>query len=500
MIELRPYQREVVEECAQAKAGDKPLVVAPTASGKTVIAAAIINEAAIGNQKRVLVLAHTREIIQQTSGKLFSHGVEHGIIQAGFMTRPDEPVQVASIQTLWSRAMRTKRMELPPADLLIVDEAHHCPAETYRKIIAAYPQAVLIGLTATPCRGDGRGLGGIFDRIIECPQVADLIAEKYLVKTRVFAPTNPDLKGVQTRTGDYVETQLAERMDRKDLIGDIVTHWHKFGGRRRTVCFAVNVTHSLHIRDEFRRSGVRAEHLDGSTPKVERDAILGRLATGDIEVVTNCMVLTEGWDMPEVSCCILARPTKKMGLYRQMVGRVLRPAPNKFNAVVLDHSGAVFRHGFVEDRVEWTLNPERRAESPTHNCRLRSGYSSRLLECSQCGSIRVAGEACRHCGFLPQRPPKAIVFADGDLALIDRQRRTAEHRTNPDERVRWHAMLTYIAIERSYKPGWVSHKFRERFGVWPAARTIKPLEPSAEVLSWVRSRAIAYAKAKGKAA
>jgi DNA repair protein RadD len=492
---LRPYQQEVVDECAQLAAGDKAIVVAPTGAGKTIIAAAIIKNAA----KTVLVLAHTREIIKQTSEKLYAHGVDHGIIQAGFMTRPDEPVQVASIQTLWARAMRAQRMELPPADLLVIDECHHCPANTYRKIIAAYPNAVLIGLTATPCRGDGRGLGGTFDRIIECPQVAELIAEKHLVKTRVYAPTDPDLKGVETRVGDYVETQLAERMDRTDLVGDIVSTWHKHGERRKSVCFAVNVAHSLHIRDEFIKSGVRAAHVDGGMPKSQRDDILGKLAVGDIELVTNCMVLTEGWDLPDVSCCILARPTKKMGLYRQMVGRVLRPAPSKLNAVILDHSGAVFRHGFVEDRVDWTLNPDKRAESPTHNCRLRSGYSSRLLECSQCGSIRVAGEACRRCGFLPQRPPKAIVFGAGDLAQVDRQRRIAQRVSDPNERMRWHAMLSFIAAEKGYRAGWVAHKYKEKFGTWPAVRAIEPRQPTPEVLSWVRSRNIAYAKAKQKA-
>ena len=139
----------------------------------------------------------------------------------------------------------------------------------------------------------------------------------------------------------------------------------------------MNVAHSLHIRDEFIKSGIHAEHVDGSIPKPERDAVLARLARGETQLVTNCMVLTEGWDMPEVSCCILARPTKKMGLYRQMVGRVLRPFPMKTDAIVLDHSGAVFRHGFVEDRVDWTLDPDKRAESPTHNARLHSGYSSR---------------------------------------------------------------------------------------------------------------------------
>ena len=160
-------------------------------------------------------------------------------------------------------------------------------------------------------------------------------------------------------------------MDRPKLIGDIVTHWHKFGERRKTVAFAVNVAHSVHIRDEFIKSGVRAEHIDGSTPKPERDASLARLASGEIELVTNCMVLTEGWDMPEVGCCILARPTKKMGLYRQMIGRVLRPAEGKPDAIILDHSGAVFRHGFVEDAVEWTLDPDRTRREPGASQALR---------------------------------------------------------------------------------------------------------------------------------
>ena len=502
MTALRPYQVGTLTEIDQVIAAGKrrPIVVAPTGAGKTIIAAGII-KAAVDKAQRVLVLAHTREIIKQTSEKLFANDIEHGIIQAGFATRPDASVQVASVQTLWARAMRTRRMELPAADLLIIDEAHHCPANTYRKIIDAYPQAVLIGLTATPCRGDGRGLGGIFDAIVECPQIAELIEQKYLVKTRVYAPAEPDLRGVETRVGDYVELQLAERMDRANLVGDIVTHWHKHGELRKTVCFAVNVGHSLHIRDEFIRSGVRAEHVDGGMPKPERDAVLARLASGATDVVSNCMVLTEGWDMPEVSCCILARPTRKMGLYRQMVGRVLRPASGKHNAIVLDHSGAVFRHGFVEDRVEWALDPEKRSESPTHAARVRSGYSSRLLECTQCGSIRIAGEACRHCGFLPQQPPKAIVFKAGDLALVDRKRRTAPLVSDPGERLRWHAMLTHIGLSRGYKmPGWASNKYREKFGPWPAMRSVAPLEPSPEVLAWVRSRNIAYAKAKEKTA
>jgi superfamily II DNA or RNA helicase len=180
------------------------------------------------------------------------------------------------------------------------------------------------------------------------------------------------------------------------------------------------VQHSLHIAEEFTKSGVRAEHIDGSTPKPERDATLARLASGEIDVVTNCMVLTEGWDMPPASCCILARPTKKMGLYRQMVGRVLRPADGKPDAIVLDHSGATYRHGFVEDDVQWTLDPDRRAVSPKHQKRGERG--SRLVECKNCGVVRMAGEPCWHCGYMPQRPAMPVEIEDGELGLVTRDR------------------------------------------------------------------------------
>jgi superfamily II DNA or RNA helicase len=235
--------------------------------------------------------------------------------------------------------------------------------------IENYPDATVLGLTATPCRGDGRGLGSIFQTMIQCPQVGELVELGWLVKTRVYAPVDPDLAGIHTRHGDYAENELADRMDRPKLVGDIVTNWLKFGEHRKTVCFATSVRHSIHIRDEFISSGIRAEHIDGTTPMDERDATLARLNSGELEVVSNCMVLTEGWDMPSLSCLILARPTKRMGLYRQMVGRGLRPEPGKTDCIVIDHSGATYRLGFAEDHVAWTLDPDLRAENPTHDAR-----------------------------------------------------------------------------------------------------------------------------------
>jgi superfamily II DNA or RNA helicase len=362
---LRPYQATVIEKIADAIAEGRRrlLVVAPTGAGKTVIAAAIA-AAEVGRRGRVLVWAHRRELVAQASGKLYAAGVDHGIIQAGFAPRLGERVQVASIQTLHARAVRTSTIELPDADLVIVDEAHHATAATYGRLLDAYPKATVIGITATPTRGDGRGLGDIFEVLIECPPVAELIDGRFLVGTTVYAPFLPDLSGVKVERGDYVERQLAERVDRPELVGDIVSHWHRLAEGRRTIVFASSVGHSVHLRDEFRRSSVLAEHIDGTTPTNIREGILSALAVGNVEVLTNYGVLTEGWDSPTVSCVVLARPTKHHGLFRQMVGRVLRPSPGKTDALVLDHAGAVFEHGFIEEPVTWTLSPSRRAESP----------------------------------------------------------------------------------------------------------------------------------------
>jgi DNA repair protein RadD len=496
--ELRGYQRAAVAdfEGGIAAGRKRMVVVAPTGSGKTVIGSEIIGRARDSDQS-VLVLAHRREIITHTHQKLLDNGVRAGIIQAGVEPRPLERVQVASISTLWSRAFRSEVMQRPLADLLVIDECHHAPARTYGAIIEAYPDAILLGLTATPCRGDDRGLGGIFESMIECPQIPELIEQGYLVASKVYAPTDPDLTGVQTRQGDYVESQLAARMDRATLIGDVVAHWHRYGEARKTVVFAVGVAHSIHLRDEFRRSGVRAEHIDGGTPKDERDATLARLASGEIELVCNCMVLTEGWDLPEVACCILARPTKKMGLYRQMIGRVLRPAPGKANAIVLDHSGAVFRHGLPEDRVIWTLDPDDYAHSPQHTARERKAGGG-LVECTQCTALRVGGQPCPHCGFMPSRPGQYELIADGELRLVEKGRVPASA-YDPFERERWLGMLTTIGQERGYKPGWAAANYKTKFGSWPPyGVAVMPLRPTAEALAWVRSRAIAFAKSKNK--
>jgi superfamily II DNA or RNA helicase len=492
---LHQFQQAAVEriEAVLATGEKRILLVAPTGAGKTVIASALIGRA-VARYEPVLFLAHRREIIHQTEGKLTINGVRHGIIMAGDdkHLRPQELVQVASIDTLRARALNREAMPLPPARQVFIDETHHARARTYERILQAYPDAAVIGLTATPCRGDGRGLGNIFNAMVECPQVAELIDLGILVRARVYAPVDPDLTGVRTQTGDYVIGQLSSCMNTNELVGDIVTHWLRYGERRRTVVFAVDVAHSVHIRNEMIAAGVPADHLDANTPIHERDAILARLASGETKVVTNCMVLTEGWDMPEVGCCILARPTKQMGLYRQMIGRVLRAAEGKKDAIILDHSGACFRHGLPEDHVEWTLDVDARASNHAHD-RRKHGSEPELHECPACRALMTA-PPCRECGWMPKPRAREIEVAEGELGLVQGGRAKPDDYT-PSERLSWLGMLTYIAQERGYQRGWIAHKYKEKFGTYPAwGASVEPIYPSAEVWRWVKSRQIAYAK------
>jgi len=237
-----------------------------------------------------------------------------------------------------------------------------------------------------------------------------------------------------------------------------------------------------------------AEHISGDTPVEERDAILGGLTRGDVEIVCNAMVLTEGWDAPEVSALILARPTRSLSLYRQMIGRALRPSPGKTDAIILDHSGAVFEHGFPDDSIEWSLSTDHRAINRSHNARKQHTRGEALSTCPECFAIRLGGKRCGSCGWRPRPRAVDVETVAGNLGEVSRDR--VARKPDPDavERRKWHAGLAYIARERGYRSGWASANFRERFGTWPDDRHIEPAAPDESIRRWVKSRQIAFAR------
>jgi superfamily II DNA or RNA helicase len=489
---LRPYQKDGVDRI-RACEEHRILFVAPTGAGKTVVALALIDET-VAAGGRVLFFAHRRELVFQPSRKLFAAGIDHGVLLPDHPTRLHAPVQVASKDTLYARAVRSSRIELPPADLVVVDEAHHTPAKTYRDILIRYPEARILGLTATPCRGDGRGLGDDYNVLIECPQIGQLIELEFLVGTKVFAPYLPDLTGVQIRHGDYVEDQLASHMDKQQLVGDIVDTRRRRGEGRPTVVFATGVGHSVHIRDEFRRAGILCEHVDGTTPAEERDTIIAKLAAGQIDVITNCMVLTEGWDSPSTSCLILARPTRHHGLYRQMVGRVLRPSPGKVDALILDHAGSTLVHGFIEEPVIWSLSPDRPAAQSPNQIARSEGRMPGLAVCPECAAVRRQGRPCPSCGWRPQPKPVAVDMLEGELAEVSRQGMVTAPVDDPE---RFRGELAAICQERRYAPGWIAHRYKARYGIWPPRTPAEPIEPSRATRRWVAEQNAAYRASQG---
>jgi superfamily II DNA or RNA helicase len=298
-MSLRQYQKDTLNNIirSQRKNNKNILLQAATGSGKTVMAAAFVKHS-INKNNKVLFLAHRRELIKQCSEKLTLEKVRHGIIMAGEPYHFWHNTQIASIDTLRSRSITNQREKLPEASLIVIDEAHRCLSNTYLKIISLYKRSQVLGLTATPIRSDGRGLGHIFQDMVQAPSIGWLINEGHLVECSYYAPTIPDLKGIQTYMGDYNTVQLAKRMDKPKLVGDIVSSWLKIANNKKTIVFASSVAHSKNLAESFIDIGIKAAHIDGTTDNKERERVLGEFNHENMKIICNCMVLTEGFDCP----------------------------------------------------------------------------------------------------------------------------------------------------------------------------------------------------------
>jgi DNA repair protein RadD len=409
-VQLYDYQRTAVEDLRGAiralrreSRDPRVLLVAPTGAGKGTIASWMI-AAACAKGSRILFLVNRRTLVQDLSRRLYRLGVAHGVIMASNPSKPWLPVQVASIDTL------QRRPHVPPADLIFVDEAHFSLSNIWLSVIAKYPGVPVIGMTATPCRADGRGLGDLFNEMVECPGTAELTERGHLAPARIFAPSQPDLSGVQVQAGEYNQKQLASAVDKGQLIGDIVEHWARLAKGRPSVVFAVNVEHSRHIVSQFEAVGISAQHVDANTPDADRDRLWADLETGRVQICSSVGVISYGWDVPCVSCGILARPTKSLALYLQQCGRVLRTHASKEFAIILDHAGSVLEHGFPDDERSWTLDGARKRKKPERDPAL----SVRM--CLQCWcAFRSTQTQCPACGWQYISQKAEIKTAAGEL-------------------------------------------------------------------------------------
>lgn len=422
------------------------------------VAASIIHSARKNFNAKILFVAHRIELIDQAVAELRDWGVtEVGVIRADDRRyAPLMPVQVASISTLARRDVEW----FQPA-IVFVDECHRAAADSYlENVFEIYPDAVHFGLSATPCRADGRPLGkkygGPYDALEIAATYSDLIADKFIAEPRCFSiPEKPDLSSVHTVAGDYNLDELEEVMMGQAVVGGIFKRWSELydcdGVKRPTVVFATSIKHSREIEKLFQENSVTIAHLDKDTPIEVRRGMLARLASGELQVITNVGILEEGWNCPPAKCGILARPTKSLRLYMQQVGRFLRPW-NDVTPFILDHAGNFDRHLAPHTDRFWTLD-----EPPKH---MKSAGDFKV--CPDCYAYIASHlKECPHCkhSFARQMEEEARL-REVNVPLVERTQAIDPKRRDFDKWVD-------EARKKGYKPTWASVQFKEKYGGWP---------------------------------
>ncbi len=462
---LRPYQKENVEAIwKHVEAGTDTLYVLPTGGGKTTSFTSLTN-AWTGRRKRVWILVHRRELLSQASADLQKLGVEHGRVAPGRMMTPDL-VQVASVDTILSR-LAELAPHLERVDRVIVDEAHHAVAGKWDTVRRAMRNATCLGVTATPYRTDGQGLGTAFRTAVVGPSVADLTSMGYLTPATVYAPPQKaDLSQVRKRGKDFNVNDLAAVMDKPEVTLAAIEHYRKLCDGAPAVVFCPTVEHARHVAEQFSAAGYRSAAVDGNTPEGERDGAIKGLGNGRVQILASCDIISEGTDIPVVTAAILMRLTDSTGLYQQQVGRVLRAAKGKDRAIIIDEVGNVARHGMHDAVRPWTLaggiKAMERSVEATWRCRSCWTRSAAESACPTCSKARPATRRV----VLPAKEPATLIkgpaqavmplpqFSDAQLLVM----------TLPQVKkiARTEAELKRVADVRGYKAGWVSHVMAER--------------------------------------
>ncbi|MBQ2263239.1 MAG: DEAD/DEAH box helicase [Loktanella sp.] len=481
---LRPYQLDALAKIKNSiLAGNRRIVtVLPTGAGKTLLASHIV-AGALDKGGKVVFCAPMITLIDQTIGAFEAEGINDiGAIQASHpRTNWQASVQVASVQTL------QRRDAMPPASVVLVDECH-----VYSKAIvdwmAECPDLVFIGLSATPGR---TGMAEEWQDLVVGVTTSELIAAGYLSRFTVYAPSTADLSGVKIVAGEYQTSGAEAAMQDGALVGDILQNYITHGENRPTLGFAVSIAHAQRMAEEFTNAGIPSAYVEARTDTLERQAIQAAFRRGDIRVIWSVRTMTTGVDLP-VSGIIDAAPTRSSMLHQQKIGRGLRVNDGTEDLKIWDHAGNTLRLGFVTD-LDWS-------ELPSGKREVKKVERKEPLpkECANCATLmQQRVKICPCCGEERKPPNGYVETEDGELVAINAEVGRAEVPTSVKQD--WYQMLIGAAIERGKKPGMAYFQYKEKFGVFPSTQFSKtPKPPTAEVRSWVKSRAIAYAKAKEK--
>lgn len=446
-MDLRDYQKRAIEDLREAfKKYNTVCYTLPTGGGKTAIFSWITAKMS-ENKKSVFILVHRQELLLQASKKLAEYGIPHGRI-ASSMSFSKDAIQVCSVQTFVNRM---DRYSIP--DLIIVDECHHAVSSTYLKIFEKYKNSKILGVTATPERLDGQGLGAIFETLIVGPTISELIDLEYLSKFKVYAPQQIDFSGVKLSQGDYSKGQTEEIMDTPRITGNAIEHYRKYANRKPGIVFCVTVKHAQDVAKEFNESGIPAKCIDGTIDSKTRKEIISGLGI-DYLILTSCEIVSEGTDIPAVSVAILLRPTLSLGLYLQQVGRCLRPFPGKDYAIILDHVGNCYRHGLPDDERTWELNAEKRKRKNSEN-------KISIRTCSKCYTVfNPTKIKCPNCNEEYEIENKIPEESEGELEEVKSIAQNEKRKMIGQAKTL--QQLQEVAKILGYNPGWAFHIFNAR--------------------------------------
>ena len=422
---LREYQTELIARTRKSWAAGykRPCIVLGCGGGKSVIVAEIARKTT-ENKKRVLFIVHRKELCDQIRKTFEWWGVDMDFCTIGM------------VQTVTRRLTKIRT-----PSLIITDENHHCLANSYRRIYEAFPDAYCVGVTATPVRLDGSGLGDVNDDLVIGPPTRWLIDNGYLAPYKYYSVKLIDADALKTRRGEYDLTGVV--LDRK-IYGDVIQSYRRFADGLKAICYCPSIPYSEQMAERFRAASIPAAHIDGTTDKKERDRIISDFRTGKVQVLCNVDLISEGFDVPDCGAAILLRPTKSLTLYIQQAMRCMRYKPGK-TAVIIDHVGNVFRHGFPDDGREWDLyaKPDKKS---------RKKPEVRAKECPNCmAAVPSAAAECPHCGYKFRSEGRELE-EDGSAKIEEIKHITADY-TRPGDCRSYRELLEY-AKNHGYKPGW----------------------------------------------
>ena len=433
---LRPYQEELIDgvrDCWQHSL-KSPCIVLPCGGGKSVIIAEIARRTA-GNNRQVLFLVHRQELCQQIDKTFRKMGVN---------------MDFCEIYMVQTAAKHLSRIRSPT--LIITDECHHSLASTYRRIYNYFPDSYRLGVTATPARLDGSGLGAVYDKLIVGPSAKWLIDNNFLSPYEYYGPSVADLTGIKTTHGDYNTQDIEDKMLKKGVFGDIISSYRKLANGVKTICYCATVKHSQYMAEQFRAVGISAVHIDGSTPSDTRERIINKFRTGEITMLCNVDLISEGFDVPDCGAVIMLRPTKSLTLYIQQAMRCMRYRAGK-TAIIIDHVGNYARHGMPDDKREWSL------EGKKANKGKKDSEGTPLRTCPECFAVMPSAcKSCNQCGYeFKDEGREPQVFEDTKIERIEGftiSYKSWRDCTSMQE-------LQDYAKSHGYKSGWAYYKAKE---------------------------------------